>query len=98
MAGITLGLGMPHSLQPGTKPDNWPHHTQRDQHMPWLYDAATLQPLPKARLNSSTSAIRNWITMSGASEHLGVQCTDFVPCYRSPAGTGYATGFGAWGQ
>ena len=62
------------------------------------HDADTLQTLPKERLNSGTSEIRNWIAMAGATEHLETQWTDYVPCYRSPAGTGCAMGFGAWGD
>ncbi len=59
-------------------------------------DATTLTTLPRARLNSGNSEIRNWIAMAGAVEHLDMQLVDYVPCYRSPAGTGCAMGFAQW--
>ena len=59
-------------------------------------DSDTLVSLPRERLNSGTSEIRNWIAMAGATEHLDHQWSDYVPSYRSPAGTGCAMGFGIW--
>jgi len=59
-------------------------------------DAATLTSIPKERLNSGNSEIRNWIATAGAVEHLKMQLIDYVPCYRSPAGTGCAMGFAQW--
>jgi 3-O-methylgallate 3,4-dioxygenase len=59
-------------------------------------DAATLTHLPRARLNSGNSEIRNWIATAGAVEHLDMDLIDYVPCYRSPAGTGCAMGFAQW--
>ena len=31
-----------------------------------------------------------------ATEHLDMEVVDYVPCYRSPAGTGCAMGFASW--
>lgn len=59
-------------------------------------DAATLTALPREQLNSGNSEIRNWIAVAGAVEHLDMQLVDYVPCYRSPAGTGCAMGFAQW--
>jgi len=59
-------------------------------------DAATLTSIPKERLNSENSEIRNWIATAGAAEHLKMQLIDYVPCYRSPAGTGCAMSFARW--
>src|SRR5206468_5270982 len=59
-------------------------------------DAAALSSIPKERLNSGNSEIRNWIATAGAVEHLKMQLIDYVPCYRSPAGTGCAMGFAQW--
>lgn len=59
-------------------------------------DAKTLCSLPVAKLNSGSSEIRNWITVAGASEHLETRWQDYVPCYRSPAGTGCGMGFAVW--
>ena len=47
-------------------------------------------------LNSGNSEIRNWIAAAGAAEHLTARALDYVPCYRSPAGTGCGMGFVAW--
>ena len=59
-------------------------------------DATTLTSVPKGRLNSGNSEIRIWIATAGAVEHLKMQLIDYVPCYRSPAGTGCAMGFAQW--
>jgi hypothetical protein len=52
--------------------------------------------LPRKRMNSGTSEIRNWLVTAGAVEHLDMELIDYVPCYRSPAGTGCAMGFAQW--
>jgi 3-O-methylgallate 3,4-dioxygenase len=59
-------------------------------------DHEVLSALPQRRLNSGTSEVRNWIATAGAVEHLGMTLVDYVPCYRSPAGTGCAMGFAEW--
>ena len=59
-------------------------------------DSDTLVSLPIERLNSGTSEIRNWIAMAGACEDLSHQWSDYVPGYRTLAGTGCAMGFGIW--
>lgn len=59
-------------------------------------DAETLRAIKPERLNSGTSEVRNWITVAGACEHLDTQWQDYVPCYRSAAGTGCGMGFAVW--
>src|SRR5262249_16296475 len=61
-------------------------------------DMATLLNLPVDELESGTSEIRNWIALAGAVEGTGLkmQLLDYVPCYRSAAGTGNAMGFAQW--
>ncbi len=56
-----------------------------------------LSALPREKINSGSSEIRNWIVVTGATEHLDMDVVDYVPCYRSPAGTGCAMGFATWG-
>jgi 3-O-methylgallate 3,4-dioxygenase len=56
-----------------------------------------LSQLPREKINSGSSEIRNWIVVAGASEHMDMEVVDYVPCYRSPAGTGCAMGFARWG-
>jgi 3-O-methylgallate 3,4-dioxygenase len=60
------------------------------------HDAATLRAMPARRLDSGTSEIRNWITAAGAGTHLATKWVDYIPAYRSPAGTGVGLAFGLW--
>ncbi len=57
---------------------------------------AQLMALPREKINSGSSEIRNWIVVTGATEDLDMTVVDYVPCYRSPAGTGCAMGFATW--
>jgi hypothetical protein len=59
-------------------------------------DIDTIASLPLERLQSGSSEIRNWIAAAGAVQHLEMEVIDYVPCYRSPAGTGCAMGFAQW--
>lgn len=59
-------------------------------------DRATLTSIPVNLLTSGTSEIRNWIVTAGAAEHLDLTWSDYVPCYRSLAGTGMGMGFAVW--
>ena len=59
-------------------------------------DIVQLSQLPRERLNSGNSEARNWISLGGAAEHLDMELFDYVPCYRSPAGTGCAMAFAQW--
>ena len=59
-------------------------------------DAETICSLPRPRMNAGTSETRNWIAAAGAVEHLDMELFDYVPCYRSPAGTGCAMAFAKW--
>lgn len=59
-------------------------------------DEARITALPQQELVSGTSEIRNWIVAAGATEHLDLEVLDYVPTYRSPAGTGCGMGFARW--
>ena len=59
-------------------------------------DADLLASMPRYRLNSGSSEILNWVTAAGALEHLDMELVDYVPVYRSPAGTGGGWGFAVW--
>lgn len=54
--------------------------------------------MPLSWFNSGNSEIRNWIVAAGALEDtdLRMRLVDYVPCYRSEAGTGCAMGFAEW--
>ncbi|MBI3434247.1 MAG: extradiol ring-cleavage dioxygenase [Proteobacteria bacterium] len=59
-------------------------------------DKETLTSVPAAKLNSGSSEIRNWITTAAAASALDVKWHEYVPCYRSAAGTGCGMGFIVW--
>lgn len=59
-------------------------------------DVAALQNLPLKQLNSGNSEIRNWICMAGATQHLALASMQYIPGYRSPAGTGTGMCFAHW--
>jgi Catalytic LigB subunit of aromatic ring-opening dioxygenase len=59
-------------------------------------DAAAIQALPREKLDSGSSEIRNWICVAGAVEHLSLEWSLYEPGYRTPAGTGTGLGFAFW--
>lgn len=61
-------------------------------------DLDALAALPASRMNSGTSEGRNWLVAAGAggAEGLKHQWSEYVPAYRSPAGTGTGLAFGLW--
>jgi 3-O-methylgallate 3,4-dioxygenase len=52
--------------------------------------------LPTAKLESGNSEIRNWIATAGATERLAMRLVDYVPSYRSEAGSGVGMAFAVW--
>lgn len=62
------------------------------------HDVETLLSTPESLFQSGTSEIKNWIAALGALEGSGLafNLIDYVPCYRSPAGTGNAMAFALW--
>ena len=61
-----------------------------------IRDEAALASIPRNLLNSGNSEIRNWLCMAGASWHLQLRSMNYLPCYRTPAGTGTGLCFGVW--
>lgn len=61
-------------------------------------DMESLLSKPEEIYQSGTSEIKNWIAACGALEGTGLKfnLVDYVPCYRSEAGTGNAMGFARW--
>jgi hypothetical protein len=61
-------------------------------------DAAALAAFPENMFQSGTSEIKNWIVAAGAMAQAGLtmKLLEYVPCYRSEAGTGSAMGFACW--
>lgn len=60
-------------------------------------DAAFLQQLPRNKLHAGSSEILNWVAVAGAVEHLDMNWFEYVPGYRTPAGTGTGLSFATWG-
>jgi 3-O-methylgallate 3,4-dioxygenase len=61
-------------------------------------DADALEKLPRHRMYSGTSEMLNWVAAAGALHDapLAFALVDYVPVYRSEAGTGGGWGFGCW--
>ena len=61
-------------------------------------DVETLSYLPRERLNRApgTPEILNWVVLAGAVDDLDMTLIDYVPCYRSLAGTGHGVTLAYW--
>jgi 3-O-methylgallate 3,4-dioxygenase len=62
-------------------------------------DDAKLRQIDESMFASGgTAEIKSWMPVYGAMSHLRAPMTlvDYVPCYRSEAGTGNAMGFVYW--
>lgn len=57
-------------------------------------DEKAMTSLPEERLTRGTSELRNWIVAAAAMKDRKSTVLDYVPAYRSPAGTGI--GFACW--
>lgn len=61
-------------------------------------DMTPVAELGEAIFQDGTSEMKNWVPVAGAMAELGFKpmLVDYVPCYRSEAGTGNAMGFVHW--
>jgi 3-O-methylgallate 3,4-dioxygenase len=59
-------------------------------------DVERLASLPSKWIRGSQGEIYNWVGAAGALEGLKMQILDYVPGYRSPAGTGCGMAFALW--
>lgn len=61
-------------------------------------DKEYLTSIPLSELQSGNSELKSWISLAGLLEGMKTEMheLDYVPCYRSPAGTGTANGFYYW--
>jgi 3-O-methylgallate 3,4-dioxygenase len=59
---------------------------------------ASVEKFGEEIFQSGTSEIKNWVPVAGVMADLGLKLNivDYVPCYRSLAGTGNAMGFVYW--
>ncbi len=60
------------------------------------HDREALVHIPRKMLRSGTSETLNWITVAGAFENGEMEVIDYLPGYRTPAGTGTGMAFAAW--
>ena len=61
-------------------------------------DISAMTDLGEEIYQEGTSELKNWIPVAGAMADLNfkMEVIDYVPCYRSEAGTGNAMGFVSW--
>jgi OH-DDVA oxygenase/3-O-methylgallate 3,4-dioxygenase len=61
-------------------------------------DAAFLKAIDPKLMKDGTSELLNWVSASGClfDSSLSGELIDYVPCYRTEAGSGTAQGFLAW--
>lgn len=59
-------------------------------------DESYLQNMPREKLKGGSSEILNWVAVAGAVEHLNMDWCEYVPGYRTPAGTGTGMSFASW--
>lgn len=59
-------------------------------------DGVELRSLPEKLLRSGSSEIRNWIVVAGVFNKTPVKWTEYIPVYRTPAGTGVGLAFARW--
>jgi Catalytic LigB subunit of aromatic ring-opening dioxygenase len=57
---------------------------------------AELCSIPEKLLQSGSSEIRNWIVVAGVFDQTPVKWVEYVPVYRTPAGTGVGLAFARW--
>jgi OH-DDVA oxygenase/3-O-methylgallate 3,4-dioxygenase len=61
-------------------------------------DADFLKAIDPKLMKDGTSELLNWVSASGClfGTKLAGELIDYVPCYRTEAGSGTAQGFLAW--
>jgi predicted class III extradiol MEMO1 family dioxygenase len=61
-------------------------------------DEAALEAIPENLFKVGTAEIKNWYPVISAMNKTKLRChlVDYVPCYRSDAGTGNAMAFVYW--
>jgi 3-O-methylgallate 3,4-dioxygenase len=60
------------------------------------FDRATVAAIPESRLQSGSSEIKNWIVAGAALKDFTMNVIDYVPGYRSGAGSGIGFAFATW--
>lgn len=60
------------------------------------HDRATLEAIPRKMFRSGTSETLNWITVAGVFAEGSMEVVDYLPGFRTPAGTGTGMAFATW--
>jgi hypothetical protein len=61
------------------------------------HDGAALGAIPRRFFRSGTSEGLNWIVVAAMLHDFEMRVIDYIPGYRSPAGTGTAMAYASWG-
>jgi hypothetical protein len=61
-------------------------------------DRGVLENLPRNKLHAGSSEVFNWAAVGGAAEAIALDWSEYVPGYRTPAGTGTGMTFATWAQ
>lgn len=59
-------------------------------------DDTFIANLPMKKLKQGSSEILNWVCLAGAMGDIPMQWADYIPGYRTPAGTGTGISFAEW--
>ncbi|WP_028935764.1 hypothetical protein [Pseudonocardia spinosispora] len=59
-------------------------------------DFSAVLDIPEKHLQSGNSEVKNWFVLGAALADLSFDEIDYIPCYRSAAGTGCGMAFGTW--
>jgi 3-O-methylgallate 3,4-dioxygenase len=109
VARIVVGIAASHSPQLSTPAGLWRLHAERDRPVPMRPVMVNTYFPPNqptagrccAFGRALRSAVESYggdarVAVAGATEHLEVEVVDYVPTYRSPAGTGCGMAFARW--
>jgi hypothetical protein len=61
-----------------------------------IHDKEALRKLPREALFSGSCQLLNWIVLAGLAHSLDNKWLEYLPVYRTPAGTGIGLAFGSW--
>lgn len=61
-----------------------------------IHDVDALRNLPREALFSGSCQLLNWIVLAGVADRLASKWLEYLPVYRTAAGTGIGLAFGSW--
>jgi 3-O-methylgallate 3,4-dioxygenase len=60
------------------------------------HDGSSIAAIPRRFFRAGNSESLNWLVVAGAMHDLSMELLDYIPAYRSPAGTGTGMTFVTW--